>query len=94
MSASENVRWAHVAQEIGVGWRITQFDNFTGEVHGEVCGSPTLERGLLRVPVCWDRGGSQVRDVLEAPIVQRNIRYTDSSVLISGAAGAWFLIRP
>lgn len=85
--------WVRVTNDVGPGWVVTQFDASTGEARGTVEAAPHLEAGVFRVPVLWNVGARQGREVVEAPLNQRAVRYFDSTVLISGVRGVW-LLRP
>jgi hypothetical protein len=83
--------WIEVATKVGRGWTVTEFDEALGEIKGTIEAEAALENGLLRIPVCWDRGGTRLRSVVEMPIAQRTISHIDSNVLITGVSSAVLL---
>jgi len=83
--------WVEVASRVRRGWTVTEFDEALGEVKGTIEAEAALENGLLRIPVCWDRGGTPLRSVVEMPIAQRTISHIDSNVLITGVGSALLL---
>jgi len=82
--------WERVADDVRPGWVVTQFDEVAGETQGTVDAVPQLDAGVLRVPVRWELGMREDREMVEAPVAQRAVRYVgDSAVLISGTHGMW-----